>query len=179
MNLSTRLLSLFLPLLLLTACARPDGAHLLGTGLGCAPPPAMPLGENGMLRYARCLSTLPPAKLAAEYDRVNHHFQQGGSGSDRVKLAMLLSVPDTAFHSSAAALRLLAPAPHDARRVPAGLHDLAEVLGLNLRWQLAAEQKMHGLQKDLAAEKLHAGALQVKIDSVKNLERTMTQRDTP
>lgn len=173
-------LRVFLPLLLLAACASPDSDHLLTvTRPACPPPPALVLGEHDMLRYSRCLSSLPPAKLAAEYLSVSRHFRQTGNGADRIKLALLLSMPDTAFHDSAAALRLLAPAPHQSADVPDGLRDLADMLSLTLRRQLAAEQRMHSLETDLAAAKLHASALQLKIDSVKKLERTMTQRDAP
>lgn len=179
MNFSARPLRVFLPLLLLAACARPDAGRIVrAIPFSCPPPPALVLDENDMLRYYRCLSTLPPARLATEYLSVDRHFQHSRNGADRVKLAMLLSMPDTAFHDSASALRLLSPSPHDAS-VPARLRDLAAMLSLTLQRQQAAEQRVHSLEKDLAAAKMHAGALQVKINSVKNLERAMTQRDAP
>jgi hypothetical protein len=181
MNFSSRPLRTLLPLLLLAACARPDAGRLVTARIddvSCPPPLAQVLGEHDMLHYYHCLSTLPPARLAAEYAAVNGHFQQTGSGADRVKLALLQSIPTSAAYNPASALALLAT-PQDGNGIPAGLRNLADLLGATLQRQQAAEQKVQSLQKDLAAEKLHAGALQLKIDSVKNLERTMTQKDGP
>lgn len=180
MNFSSRPLRILLPLLLLAACARPDAGRLVvAADVSCPPPPEVALGEHDMLHYYRCLSTLPPTRLAAEYAAVNAHFQQSKSGADRVKLAMLQSIPDTAPYNPASALHLLAAAPQGGEGVPAGLSDLADMLGAALQRQQAADQKVQNLQKDLAAEKSHADALQLKIDSVKDLERTMTQKDGP
>lgn len=180
MNYPGRLLRILLPLLLLAACARPDARNTMSViSPACPPPPGLVLQENGMLRYYHCVSGLSPANRAIEYLAVNRHFDHHPNGADRVKLALLLSFPDTAFHDTASALRLLAPPAHSNASVPDDLRDLADMLSLTLRQQQAAEQRMHGLEKDLAAAKLHADALQVKINSVKNLERTMTQRDAP
>ncbi len=179
MNFSSRPLRILLPLLLLAACARPDAGRLVTADVSCPPPPAVVLGEHDMLHYYRCVSTLPPPRLAAEYAVVNEHFQQSKIGADRVKLAMLQSIPNTAPYNPASALHLLAAPPQEGEGVPAGLSELADMLSAVLQRQLAADQKVQNLQKDLAAEKLHADALQLKIDSVKDLERTMTQKDGP
>lgn len=166
---------LLLATTLLAACA--PVASREAALASCPPPAAQELGERAMLRYHGCIRALSPDKLAREYDRVNRHFIQTGSGADRVKLAMLLAQPDTPFNNIAAAQKLLAASAPQAAPVPAALDGLAQLLSATLARQQALDDKVRGLEKDLAAEKQHSDALQTQIDSIKNLERDMTRRD--
>lgn len=167
-----KLISLLLALNLLAGCA-PEPVHQAAPSVQCPPPPDQVLGQGELLRYQRCLGALPAQGLAREYDSVNRHFAQSGSGVDRIKLAMLLSQPGTPFHDTASALQLLGAGHAGA---PADLRDLAELLSTSLARQQALDDRVHGLEKELAAEKQRSDALQAQIDSVKDLERSMTRR---
>lgn len=209
-------LGLLLAASLLAACAPVESRP--AEQVSCPPPPAQALGERGMLRYQNCLGSLSPARLALELDAVRSHFARTGSGMDRVKLALLLTVPGTPFRSLPAARQMLgaavpaapnsgapssgpptsgAPSPGapnsgtpgtvgnvpafapvaKAGAVPADLAPLARLLETSLAQQQALEDRVQGLEKDLAAEKQRSDALQAQIDSIKNLERDMTRRE--
>ncbi len=134
------------------------------------------LGQAELLRYQRCLRSLPADGLSREYTGVNRHFAQTGSGVDRVKLALLLSVPGTPFHNTASALQALGTGGGAGQDMPAEVRDLAELLNASLAQQQALDDRVRGLEKDLAAEKQRSEALQAQIDSVKNLERSLMRR---
>jgi hypothetical protein len=175
-------LGLLLAASLLAACA--PMASRPRPGATCPPPPERALDEHGMVGYRLCLDSLTPAGLAREYEGVSRHYGQTGSGADRIKLALLLSVPGTPFHSTAAARKVLeapgqngAPAGKNVQALPAELGGLAQLLGASLARQQALEDRVQSLEKDLAAEKQRSDALQAQIDSVKNLERDMTRRE--
>jgi hypothetical protein len=172
-------LALLLGLTLLSACAQPESSSLFAADASCPPPPQNILGERAMLRYHACLGSLNAQQLAAEYAEVSRHFSRTASGADRVKLAMLLSVPDTRFFSLTGAQQMLATSPKEGEPVPAMLRDLAQLLRADLTRAQALDDKTHALEKELAAEKQRADALRAKIDSVKDLERTMTEREAP
>ncbi len=164
-------LSLLFAVALLSACAgAPAPARAPAAAGQCPPARDSALGEREMLRYNRCLHSLPAEGLAREYEGVTRHFAQTGNGADRVKLALLLSLPGTPYHDTGSALQLLGTA------VPADLRHLADFLSASLAEQQALESRVHSLESDLAAEKQRSDALQAQIDSVKDLERNMTRR---
>jgi hypothetical protein len=162
-------LSLLLAVALLSACA-PAPVRAPAAAGQCPPARDSALGEREMLRYNRCLHSLPTEGLAREYEGVTRHFAQTGNSADRVKLALLLSLPGTPYHDTGSALQLLGTA------VPADLRQLADLLSASLAAQQALESRVHSLESDLAAEKQRSVALQAQIDSVKDLERNMTRR---
>ncbi len=94
-----------------------------------------------MLRYHTCVGILPPADAATEYEAVNRHFLKTGSGYDRVKLAMLLSLPDTEVHNISMALQLLTTSSKETTALPDGLRDLAQLLSASLAEQQRLDDK--------------------------------------
>ena len=164
---------------LLSACSvlsqfRPS-AHLAT----CPPPPGIALSSNQAMRYYTCLGTLADADINKEYQATNRSFATTGSDSDRVKLAMLLSLPNTSFQSIAEALKLLQDPPANPASPPPALHNLARMLNMMLTEQQRESDTSNDLARALAAEKAHSEFLQGKIDAVKNLEINMIHRDQP
>lgn len=166
---------LILPVLV-AACSSPPVQAVISSA-SCPPPAERVLAANELLSYRTYLATLQPAELSAEHDGVQREFEKSGDASHRIRLALLLSWPDTAYHSIPAALEVLKGVPEDG--APGGLGDLAALLRESLIQQQQLDDTAQGLARQLAAERAHADSLQNKINSIKDLERNMTQRETP
>jgi hypothetical protein len=103
------------------------------------------------------LRALPPEALNREYARQEAAFAQSHSAEDRLRLVLLLSLPDTDFENRLYARELLqsylnAPEPH-----PQGLTDVAVffMTFMENKTSLSAyKSRIHNLRKDLA-EKEH------------------------
>jgi hypothetical protein len=108
-------------------------------------------------QYFVSLRSLSREALSREYARQEAAFAQSHSAEDRLRLVLLLSLPDTDFGNRLYALELLQaylnePAPH-----PTGLMDVAVFLMTfmeNKTYRSAYESRIHDLKKDLA-EKEH------------------------
>lgn len=141
----------------------------------CPPAAARMLNTDELLRYHACLLALPPAQLAGEYASVKRESAQGSDPASRIRLALLLSLPNTPFYDPGAAIQLLDQAPATSP----DLHALAGLLRASLAQQQQQAIRIQGLQHDLTAEKARSASLQDKINSIKNLERSMTPRTAP
>ena len=124
-------------------------------------------------QYFVLLRSLPPGTLSREYARQEAAFAQSHSAEDRLRLVLLLSLPDTDFGNRLYALELLQaylnePGPH-----PTGLMDVAAFLMTfmeNKTYRSTYELRIHNLKKDLA-EKEHQLAEQQEI--IKKLQEDL------
>lgn len=164
---------------LLSACSVLSQFRPSANLAACPPPPGIALSSNQAMRYYTCLGTLADADINKEYQATNRSFATTGSDSDRLRLAMLLSLPDTGFRSIATALDLLQHLPAGTSSTPSELQDIAGMLTRLLAQQLRADMTVDDLTRALAAEKAHAEFLQGKIDAVKDLEINLIHRDQP
>jgi hypothetical protein len=98
---------------------------------------------------------------------------------DRLKLAVLLTIPNTAFHNLKEAIGLLKALPVETTHNPSDLSGFTKLLDMLLTQQQQADDRLNDLTKLLAEEKLHSKLLQEKIDAIKNMEIKMIQRDQP
>jgi len=126
------------------------------------PLPAPIVIKSGTVRaieYFGSTRQLPAREVRAEYDAVRKSFSNTRSDFDRVRLALLLSLPNAPFHDEGQALELLEPLSRDAGNEYNGLAQLVTTL--------LAEQRRRTHQ---------ATALQQKLDRIKALEQEMQQR---
>ncbi len=137
------------------------------------------LAPNEVLRYYTFLHSLNDAGLAGEYQTAKVRFAESQNIAERLKLAVLLSVPNTAFHNIPEAVSLLKSLPVDTTYTPSDLADLSNLLVTLLSQQQQADDKLSDLTKSLAEERAHAKLLQEKIDAVRNMEINMIQREQP
>lgn len=135
------------------------------------------LGE--FLRYYSDISALALPDAAKEYEAVSMSFSRAPDNAGRIKLAMLLSLPNTPFHNTAAALDLLQALPDQPADAKSGLGDLARLLAALLLQQRQADETVNDLGKALASEKMHSKSLQGKIDAIKAFEINQPHRDQP
>jgi hypothetical protein len=115
---------------------------------------------ESLLLYFQHIRKLSGPEASREYEEARQAYARGRTDFNRVRLALILSLPGTSFNDDARALGLLdTVAKHEGGR----LQGLAALLGANLREQ-----------QRLSAS---AQALQQKLDALKTLERSMIERN--
>ena len=108
-------------------------------------------------QYFVSLKALPLDALSHEYARQEAAFAQSHSAEDRLRLVLLLSLPNTDFGNRRYALELLQAYLDEPASPSTGLMDVAIFLMTfmeNKPYLSAYESRIHNLKKDLA-EKEH------------------------
>ncbi len=114
---------------------------------------------ESLLLYFQHIRKLPAADVSREHEAARQAHARARTDFNRVRLAMVLSLPGTAFNDDARALELCdAVSKHDGGR----LQGLALVLGSHLQEQKRLTANAQGLQQ--------------KLDALKSLERSMIER---
>ncbi len=140
-----------------------------------APPPKTSRLIDLMLDYD-VLSQQPAADLEKTYRTAAQAFSQTGSDASRVKLALLLALPDTSFHDTAAALNLLNNWPKPADAAPAALRSFAHLLSVLLTQQQRSATSVNDLAQKLHESQKSVETLQSKINAIKDMEKNPTNK---
>jgi hypothetical protein len=115
---------------------------------------------ESLLLYFQHIRKLSGADLSREHDAARQAYARARTDFNRVRLAMVLSLPGTAFNDDARALDLCdTVAKHEGGR----LQGLALLLGSHLQEQMRLTASAQGLQQ--------------KLDALKSLERSMIERN--
>jgi hypothetical protein len=114
--------------------------------------------EN-LLAYYQHIRKLPTADLGKEHDLARQAYTLARSDFNRVRLAMLLSLPGTTLSDEPRALDLLDPV---AKNSAGELQGLALLLATNLQERKRLDANAQGLQQ--------------KLDALRTLERSMIER---
>jgi hypothetical protein len=114
---------------------------------------------DDLLVYFQYLRKMSTADLAREHDAVRQAFLYSRTDFDRMRLAVLLSLPGTSVTDEQRALELLEPV---ARNQSAKLGPLAVLLASNLHERKRLDASAQGLQQ--------------KLDALMLLERNMIER---
>ena len=104
-------------------------------------------------QYFVSLRALSPEALSREYARQEAAFAQSHSAEDRLRLVLLLSLPDTDFGNRLYALELLQAYLNEPEPYPTGLMDVAMFLMTfmeNKTYRSTYESRIHNLKKYLA-----------------------------
>ncbi|MDA8328527.1 MAG: dihydrolipoamide acyltransferase [Betaproteobacteria bacterium] len=145
-------------------------------------PPSQPLQasriEKLMLDYDD-LGKLPVTELGDAYQKASQDYSQTASDSSRLRLAMLLALPDTPFHDTTAALNLLNNWPKDEGTSPSALHGFTRLLSTLLMQQQRSGNAFNDLEKKLKEEQKRAEILQSKIDAIKDMEKNPINGNKP
>lgn len=126
------------------------------------PPAAKPRtgsDVNDALVYFQYVRKMPATELGREHDSIRQAFLYSRTDFDRVRLAMLLSLPGTPVTDEPRALELLDPV---AKNPGAKLCGLAALLASNLQERRRLDASAQGLQQ--------------KLDALMLLERNMIER---
>lgn len=127
-----------------------------------------------LLLYYDYLRKQPAAELAREYDKARQNLAQARTDVNRLRVALLLSLPNTAFHDAAAALALVNEQLKDTKATNSGLHGLASLLAVSLAEQQRITEDMTQKWKD---EQKRADGLQEKVEAIKTMEKSLIRRD--
>ncbi len=135
---------------------------LRGVAPGAAPEPWVrtsgprPVSDSeSLLMYFEYVRRLSAAELAKEHDTVRQLYARTQSDFNRVRYAMLLSMPGSAFSDDARALEALEPL---LKNRDSALHNLAFVVSLQIQ------------------EQRHGHGLQQKLEALKSLEKSLIER---
>jgi hypothetical protein len=142
-------------------------------GVSCAgPTPPVPMVERAeateierFFQYFVYLRALPVADLGQEYARQEVAFAQSHSAEDRLRLVLLLSLPNTDFGNRLYAFDLLQAYLNESEPPPAGFMDIAVFLATfmeNKTHLSTYESRVYQLKKEIA-EKNHQLVEQQKI----------------
>lgn len=126
-------------------------------------PEAAPAGEAGLdrlLRYFRHVRRLGGSELVREHDSVRSAFARSRSEFDRLRLAMVLSLPNTPVSDEARALDLLEPV---VKNQNSDFNGLALLMSSFLQEQRRLGAAVHGMQQ--------------KLDALKSMERSLIERE--
>ena len=129
------------------------------------PRPASDL--DSLLLYFQHIKKLSGAELGREHDNARQAYARTRSELNRVRLAMMLSLPNTAFNDEPRALELLDPV---VKNPQTSLHGLAFLLAAYIQEQKRLDGNVQNLQQNLHG-------LQQKLDALKSLERSLTERE--
>jgi hypothetical protein len=134
--------------------------------------------EQLMLDYDD-LSKLSVMELSNAYQNANQDFAQTASNASRLRLAMLLTLPDTSFHDTTAALNLLNNWPKDENASPSALRGFVHLLSTLLVQQQRSVNAFSEMEKKLKEEQKRTEALQSKIDAIKDMEKNPINGNKP
>ncbi|BBP00646.1 hypothetical protein [Sulfuriferula nivalis] len=151
--------------------------------------PGLPVRQtDNLLAYFAVVRAQSAAELDVEHDKAMQQLAQYGTNPYRVRLALLLMLPNSRFHSDAAAIALLNDVLKETHAEPTPMQNFASFLLIKLNEQQRAvdeqmqrvrnEQKRNEeLAQKLKDEQKHSDDLQIKVDAIKNMEKNMMHRD--
>ena len=114
---------------------------------------------ESLVLYFSHIRKLSASDLNREYDAARQAYNRGRYDFNRVRFAMLLSVPNTPFNDDGRALDVLEPV---LRNGDGRLHGLAQILSSQIQEQKRLNASVQGLQQ--------------KLDALKSLERSIIER---
>ncbi|MGH8660201.1 MAG: hypothetical protein ACREUB_00380 [Burkholderiales bacterium] len=114
---------------------------------------------ESLVLYFQHIRKLPASEAGREHEAARQAYARSRTDFNRVRLAMILSLPGTGFTDETRALGLLdTVASHEGGR----LQGLAMLLGASLQEQQRLATSAQGLQQ--------------KLDALRSLERSMIER---
>ena len=120
-----------------------------------------------LLSYFEHVRKLPAVELVRESESARGAFTRSRADFDRMRLAILLSIPNTALNDDQRAADLLDPL---VKNQSASLHGLALIMSAHLQERRRLETGMQGLQQNVQG-------LQQKLDALMSLERSLIDRE--
>ena len=106
--------------------------------------------SESLLMYFEYVRKLSAADLAKEHDTARHLYAGTHSDFNRVRYAMLLSVPGSALRDDARALEALDPL---LKNLDAALHNLAFVVSAQIQEQWRGQELQQKLEALMSLEK--------------------------
>jgi hypothetical protein len=142
--------------------------------LPCPPPSEVVVTGHmdDMMQYYDSLRKQSPPELVKVYDRVKQNFGQNKSDANRIRLVLLLALPNTSFRDVPSALHLLNDWPRDSKHVN-NLQSFRNLLAALLAEQQRLSNQLEETSQKLKEEQKRADTLQHQIDAIKNMEKNL------
>jgi len=129
------------------------------------------------LRFCEDALKLKGADLVREIDSTRQQFEADKSELNRIRLAMLLSLPGTGLRDDQAALNLLQPFLSDKSYENSTLRSLAFVLYAQLSEVKRLDEALQQQTAKAKEEQRRADALQQKLEAILEMEMKMLERE--
>lgn len=130
-----------------------------------------------LLRYYRHVRTTPGKALIDEYERTKKAFEVEQTEENHWRLAMLLSVPGTAFHDAGRSSTLFKDLTNDKLEQDPVLNNAAFLMYSLLNEQHQISKKSDSLAEQLVESQSANKKLQKQLDALKAIEDTLYERN--
>lgn len=132
----------------------------------------------GLVHYAQSIRTLSDDVLKQEHQRITNRVKYMNEVSnERIKLALLLSLPSAPFRDDQQAERILTDY---LLNDTGGLQELRDFINLQLNVIGERQKLVHTLQTtkdELALERKEVKTLQEQLEALKAIEKSIDERD--
>jgi len=129
-----------------------------------------------ILRYSRFINGLSKEPLEQEYQRMNDAYLLRPNDRSGLKRAMLLVMPGTSFHDMYQAKQAFSDVLHSSDNTTPAFKEFADFMLSVIRSQEEAARQNVQLQEQLAQEKQVRRKIEEKLEALKTIEESMTQR---
>jgi chromosome segregation ATPase len=127
---------------------------------------------EALLAYYDQVRRLSPTEQVKEQDAVRLAFNKDKSDLNRLKLAMLQALPNSAVRNDASAQALIDPLLKESDTRDAGLRAFAQLLNANLAERKKSDDRIRENQQEIED-------LQKKLDALKSIEKSLIDRGRP
>ena len=139
-----------------------------------------------LMNYAQRIRTLNAEELNLEFNTMSQTFARKKSDLNRMRLAILFSIPYATFRDDAAALNLLDEyLANSSVEDKSMLKNYAKSLFANIVEQKKQDERIQKLLQKVKDEQKRADALQQKneelqqkLNAIKSIEKNMIERDS-
>ena len=133
--------------------------------------------DTRALRFCEDALKLKGADLAREIESTRQEFETDKSELNRIRLAMLLSLPGAGLRDDQAALNLLQPFLSDKNYENSTLRPLALVLHAQFSEVKRLDEALQQQTAKAREEQRRADALQKKLEAILEMEMKMIERE--
>ena len=150
---------------------------LLLLAAACAQLPDLPLvtASGGqavaLLAYFERIAELPVERQQAELTTARSAFERNAGAGNRLRLALVLSLPQAPWHDDARVIALVAPLAQAEDAAP--LRNLALLLQKSAAERLRLVDEQRRREAALRAEQRRSEELQQKLDALRAIDRDM------
>lgn len=131
-----------------------------------------------LMHYYDSLQNKSRVELWEEYKYANSHYRESTDMQQRLKLLILLLLPNTSFQSNRVALNLVEDLPEQAETTP-DTTAFKNLLVLLLKRQRTANLQIQNLSEKLRSAETEVKTLKNKINAIKIIEKDLMRNNTP
>jgi hypothetical protein len=128
---------------------------------------------DDMMEFYESLRKLSAPELSRVYDKVKQNFVQNKSDANRIRLVLLLIMPQTSFRDVNSALYLLNEWPRGETKTFNYLLSFRNLLAAQLLEQQRLSNSTEELGQKLRDEQKRVETMQNQIDAIKSMEKNL------